>query len=57
MQRKNEWLHVLGLLFAVALILFGGAALSGSSGDFDGLTVDREGMSSCVGGASVCGQP
>jgi hypothetical protein len=42
MPRKNEWYHVVGLLFAVGLILFGGAALSGSSGGFDWLITDSQ---------------
>ena len=42
MQRKNEWYHVVGLLFAVGLILFGGAALSGSSDSFDWLITDSQ---------------
>ena len=42
MQSKNEWYPVVGLLFAVALILFGGAALSESSGGFDWLITDNQ---------------
>ena len=42
MQRKNEWYHVVGLLFAVGLILFGGAALSGSADGFDWLITNNQ---------------